>query len=79
VTKGLNASVVLSLYLLLVRYPLFESAGFLGIEYGAFTSLLVLFGNALAAVVAAGVVAWGARSPFRPVSQPLVTGTSAPR
>jgi hypothetical protein len=79
VTKGLNASVVLSLYLLLVRYPLFESAGFLGIEYGAFTSLLVLFGNALAAVVAAGVIAWGARSPFRPVSQPLVTGTSAPR
>ncbi|MCL7926709.1 MAG: hypothetical protein M8841_02875 [marine benthic group bacterium] len=79
VTKGLLASVILSLYVLLVRYPFFESAGFLGIEFGALTPLLVVFGNALVAVVAAGVIAWGARSPDRPVSQPLVTGTAATR
>jgi hypothetical protein len=77
VTKGLVASLILSFYLLLVRYPFFESAGFLGIEFGAFTSLLVLVGNAIAAVVAAGVIAWGARSPDRPVSQALVTRTDA--
>jgi hypothetical protein len=77
VTKGLVASLILSFYLLLVRYPFFESAGFLGLELGAFTSLLVVIGNALAAVVVAGVIAWGARSPDRPVSQPLVTRTAA--
>ncbi|MEJ2482516.1 MAG: hypothetical protein P8049_05215 [Gemmatimonadota bacterium] len=79
VTKGLVAGVILSLYLLLVRYPFFESAGFLGIEYGAFTAVPVLVGNVVAAVVAAGVIAWGARSPVRPVSRPLVTGTAATR
>jgi hypothetical protein len=78
-TRGLVASVILSLYVLLIRYPFFESAGFLGVEFGALTPLLVVFGNALAAVVAAGVIAWGARSPDRPVSQPLVTGTAAAR
>ncbi len=79
VTKGLVASVILSLYVLLIRYPFFESAGFLGVELGALTPLLVVCANALAAVVAAGVIAWGARSPDRPVSQPLVTGTAATR
>jgi hypothetical protein len=79
VTKGLVASLVFSGYVLLIRYPFFESAGFLGVQFGALTSLLVVFGNALCAVLAAGVIAWGARSPDRPVSSPLVTGTAATR
>jgi hypothetical protein len=70
--KGLAFSLVVSAYVLLIRYPFVEGAGFLGINIGMFTSVLVLIGNALAAVVAAGVIAWGARSPDRPVSQPLV-------
>lgn len=70
--KGLVFSLVVSAYVLLIRYPFVEGAGFLGINIGIFTSALVLIGNALVAVVAAGVIAWGARSPDRPVSQPLV-------
>ncbi len=73
VGKGLAFSLVVSTYVLLVRYPFVAGAGFLGIQLGLFTSVLVLFGNALAAVLGAGVIAWGARSPDRPVSQPLVS------
>ncbi len=72
VGKGLVFSLVVSAYVLLIRFPFFVGVGFLGIEFGVFTSVLVLVGNALAAVLAAGVIAWGARSPDRPVSQPLV-------
>jgi len=72
VGKGLGFSLVVSAYVLLIRYPFVAGAGFLGINLGLFTSVLVLIGNALAAVLAAGVIAWGARSPDRPVSQPLV-------
>jgi hypothetical protein len=72
VGKGLVFSLVVSAYVLLIRFPFFEGAGFLGINLGLFTSGLVLIGIALAAVVAAAVIAWGARSPDRPVSQPLV-------
>ena len=72
VGKGLGFSLVVSAYVLLIRFPFFAGVGFLGIELGLFTSILVLLGNALAAVLAAGVIAWGARSPDRPVSQPLV-------
>lgn len=72
VGKGLAFSLVVSAYVLLIRYPFFAGAGFLGIHLGLFTSVLVLVGNALAAVLVAGVIAWGARSPDRPVSQPLV-------
>lgn len=72
VGKGLAFGLVVSAYLLLVRFPFFEDVGFLGIELGLFTSVLVLIGNALAAVIAAAVIAWGARSPDRPVSQRLV-------
>jgi hypothetical protein len=39
----------------------------------------VVFGNALCGVVVAGVIAWGTRSPDRPVSQPLVSGTAGGR
>lgn len=73
VGKGLAFGLVVSAYLLLVRFPFFEDVGFLGIELGLFTSVLVLIGNALAAVIAAAVIAWGARSPDRPVSQRLVS------
>jgi hypothetical protein len=79
ITKGLVASLLFSAYVLLIRYPFFESEGFLGVEYGALTSLLVVCGNALCAVIVAGVIAWGARSPDRPVSRPLVSGTSTAR
>lgn len=72
VGKGLTFGLLFSAYVLLIRFPFFEGAGFLGIEFGAFTSILVLFGSVLAAVLASGVIAWGARSPDRPVSQPLV-------
>lgn len=72
VGKGLAFSLVVSSYVLLVRYPFVAGAGFLGIQLGLFTSVLVLFGNALVAILAAGVIAWGGRSPDRPVSQPLV-------
>lgn len=72
VGKGLVFSLVVSAYVLLIRFPFFEGAGFLGIDLGLFTSVLVLIGNALAALVAAAVIAWGARSPDRPVSQRLV-------
>jgi len=72
VGKGLVFSLFVSAYVLLIRFPFFEGAGFLGIHLGLFTSVLVLIGNALAAVVAAAVIAWGARSPDRPVSQRLV-------
>lgn len=79
VSKGLVASLLFSAYVLLVRYPFFESAGFLGLEYGALTSLLVVCGNALCGLIVAGVIAWGTRSPDRPVSRPLVSGTAANR
>lgn len=73
VRKGLAFSLVLSAYILLVRYPFFEDAGFFGIGLGIATLLLVLLGNALVCVVGAGLVAWGERSPDRPVSAPLVS------
>ena len=79
ISKGLVASLLFSAYVLLVRYPFFESAGFLGLEHGMLTSLLVVCGNALCGVVVAGVIAWGTRSPDRPVSQPLVSGTAGSR
>jgi len=79
VSKGVVASLVFSAYVLLIRFPFFESAGFLGLEHGALTSLLVICGNALCGVIVAGVIAWGTRSPDRPVSQPLVTGTASSR
>lgn len=72
VRKGLAFSLVLSAYVLLVRYPFFEDAGFLGVGLGIATFLLVLVGNAIASVLGAGIVAWGERSPERPVSAPLV-------
>jgi hypothetical protein len=72
VRKGLAFSLVVSAYLLLVRYPFFEDAGFLGIGLGVATLLLVLIGNAIVCVLGAGIVAWGERSPDRPVSAPLV-------
>lgn len=72
VRKGLEFSLLLSAYLLLVRLPLFESAGVLGIGLGVSTPFLVLVGNAIVCMVAAGIIAWGERSPDRPVSAPLV-------
>jgi hypothetical protein len=72
VRKGLVFSLVLSAYVLLVRYPFFEDAGFLGIGLGIATFPLVLLGNAIVCLLGAGVVAWGERSPDRPVSAPLV-------
>jgi hypothetical protein len=73
VGKALAFSLIVSAYVLLIRLPFFAGAGFLGVNLGLFTLVLVLVGNALAAVVAAAVIAWGARSPDRPVSQPLVS------
>ncbi len=73
VGKGLTFGLVYSAYVLLIRFPFFDGAGFLGLELGAFTSILVLVGAAVASILASAVIAWGARSPDRPVSQPLVT------
>jgi hypothetical protein len=72
VRKGLGFSLLFSAYVLLVRFPFFESAGFLGLGLGAATLVFVLLSNAIVCVVAAGIIAWGEHSPDRPVSAPLV-------
>ncbi len=72
VRKGLVFSLLLSAYVLLVRFPFFESVGFFGLGLGIATLFLVLIGNAVAGVVAASVIGWGARTPERPVSRALV-------
>lgn len=71
-TKGAVFSLLPSLYTLIIIYPVVMGVGLLGLRIGALAWLFVLAGNALAGIVAAGVIAWGGRTDLAPLSRPLV-------
>lgn len=71
-TKGAVFSLLPSLYTLIIIYPVVMGVGILGLRIGALAWLFVLAGNALAGIVAAGVIAWGGRTDLAPLSRPLV-------
>lgn len=70
--KGALFSLLPSLYTLVIVYPVMMGVGLLGLRVGFLAWAFVVFGNALAGVVAAGVIDWGARTEYAPLSQPLV-------
>ncbi len=70
--KGAIFSLLPSFYTLLVVYPVFLGLGMLGVRQGFLTFPLVLLGNAIAGLVAAWVISWGAETDIAPVSAPLV-------
>lgn len=70
--KGVTFSLLPSLYTLFVVYPVFLGLGLLGVRQGYFTFPVVLAGNAIAGLVAAWVISWGADTDIAPVSDPLV-------
>jgi hypothetical protein len=70
--KGATFSLLPSLYILFVVYPVFMGLGVLGVRQGLLTFPLVLLGNACAGLVAAWVISWGARTEVAPVGDPLV-------
>ncbi len=70
--KGTTFSLLPSLYTLFVVYPVFLGLGLLGVRQGFLTFPFVLLGNAIAGLVAAWVISWGAETDLAPVSDPLV-------
>lgn len=70
--KGVTFSLLPSLYTLFVVYPVFLGLGLLGVRQGFLTFSVVLAGNAIAGLVAAWVISWGAETDLAPVSDPLV-------
>jgi hypothetical protein len=70
--KGLVFSLLPSFYTLLVVYPVFLSLGLLGVRQGLLTPVLVIAGNAVVGILAAGVISWGRETDLAPVSDPLV-------
>jgi hypothetical protein len=70
--KGTIFSLLPSFYTLFVVYPVFLGLGMLGVRQGFLTFPLVLIGNAIAGLVAAWVISWGAGTDLAPVSAPLV-------
>jgi hypothetical protein len=70
--KGTTFSLIPSLYTLFVVYPVFLGLGLLGVRQGFLTFPLVLLGYAVAGLVAAWVISWGAETDIAPVSDPLV-------
>lgn len=71
--KGATFSLLPSLYILFVVYPVFLGLGVLGARQGMLTFPFVLLGNLFAGILAAWVVSWGETSDLAPVSDPLVT------
>ena len=69
--RGAAFSLVPSALVLLVAYPLRAGYGLLGLERGGLTFIFVLLLNAAWGIVAAWVLAWGARTDLAPVSAPL--------
>ncbi|MFQ5746048.1 MAG: hypothetical protein ACE5HF_02360 [Gemmatimonadota bacterium] len=59
-------SLLPSLYVLLVHYPLREQFGLLGVGLGRFTPVLVLTANLAASLVAAGALRWAERTEGTP-------------
>lgn len=70
--KGATYSLLPSLYTLFVVYPVFLGLGLLGVRQGFLTFPLVLIGNAVAGLIAAWVISWGASTDLAPVSDPLI-------
>ncbi|MCL7970885.1 MAG: hypothetical protein M8866_02185 [marine benthic group bacterium] len=72
VGKGFVFSLFPSLYTLLVVYPVFLGLGFFGVRQGLLTFVLVIAGNGLVGILAAGVISWGGETDLAPVSDHLV-------
>ncbi|MDT8435544.1 MAG: hypothetical protein RRA92_02195 [Gemmatimonadota bacterium] len=73
VRRGALFGLLPSFYLLLLRFPLFGDAGLLGLRLGIVAVLLLVVANLVAGVVAAAVVAWGARPAEGPLSRAIVS------
>lgn len=71
--KGATFSLLPSIYMLFIVYPVFLGLGVLGARLGPLTFAFVLLGNALAGIVAAWAISWGQTTDLAPVSAPLVT------